>query len=153
MSKISIIMPVYNGEKFLREALNSVLEQTYTDWELLIINDNSNDSSDEIINKFMDQCDKIIYIKNVDNLGVATSRNIGIDKATGEFVAFIDCDDIWYVNKLEQQIEFVNMTYCDMTCTSYDLIDEKSNQIKQFLIDEKKIKRSKNRKKKQENKK
>lgn len=102
---LSVVMPVYNGEKYLKEAIDSVLNQTYTDFELLIIDDGSIDSSVEIINTIKDS--RIRLLKNEKNQGVAYTRNVGLKEAKGEFLAWMDCDDLAEPNRLEIQINYL----------------------------------------------
>ncbi len=92
MPKITVLMPVYNGEKYLRESVDSILNQTFTDFELLIINDGSTDSSMEILNSYSDS--RIRIVTNEVNLRLIKTLNKGIDLATGEYIARMDCDDI-----------------------------------------------------------
>jgi glycosyltransferase involved in cell wall biosynthesis len=101
MPLISIVIPVYNGEKTLRATLQSVLEQTCLDFELIIINDGSKDSTLKIISDFSDAR---IQVFSYENAGLATSRNRGMSHATGEFVAFLDADDLWAIDKLAAQL-------------------------------------------------
>ncbi len=98
---ISVIMPVYNGENYLREAIDSILNQTYTDFEFIIINDCSTDSTEEIIKSYSDE--RIVYIKNVINMGVANTLNRGLDIAKGKYIARMDADDISLPKRLEKQ--------------------------------------------------
>jgi len=100
--KITVIMPVYNGEKYLKEAINSILNQTYTDFELLLINDASTDDTERIINSYKDH--RIIYIKNEINLGLIKTLNKGLDLARGEFIARMDADDIALPARFEKQV-------------------------------------------------
>jgi len=102
---ISVIIPVFNAEKYVEEAIKSVLSQTYKNRELICINDNSTDSSLSVLESFED---KIILINNKDNFGTSESRNIGIRRAKGGFLAFIDNDDLWESNKLEVQMNHFN---------------------------------------------
>ena len=102
MSKVSIIIPVYNAEKYLREAIESVLNQTYTDFELLLINDRSTDNSREICEEYTQKDNRIILFENnTENHGPGPTRNIGLDNATGEFIYFMDADDWIDKNLLE----------------------------------------------------
>lgn len=103
MPKISIIMPVYNGEKYLKESIESILNQTEKDFEFIIINDGSKDNSEKIIKNYKNIDNRIKYIKQ-ENMGVSFSRNVGILEAIGIYIAFIDADDIWINNKLEIQL-------------------------------------------------
>ena len=106
MPKISVIMPVYNGEKYLREAIDSILNQTLSDFEFIIINDASTDKTEEIINSYNDS--RIKHLKNGTNLGVAGSLNRGLDDATGEYIARMDADDISLPMRFEKQVEFLD---------------------------------------------
>lgn len=99
---ISVVMPVYNGEKYLREAIDSILNQTFKYFELLLINDASTDNSEKIINSYNDS--RIIYIKNEQNLGLIKTLNKGLDLAKGEFVARMDQDDISHSERFEKQL-------------------------------------------------
>lgn len=104
---ISIIMSVYNAEKYLNVAIQSIINQTYSDWELIIINDNSDDESYSIMNKYAERDSRIRIINNVQNLGLTKSLNIGIDYAKGEYVARLDADDIADPSRLEKQINYL----------------------------------------------
>lgn len=99
---VSVVMPVYNGEKYLKEAIDSILNQTFKDFELLLINDASTDNSEKIINSYNDS--RIIYIKNEQNLGLIKTLNKGLDFAKGEFVARMDQDDISHSERFEKQL-------------------------------------------------
>jgi len=97
-------MPVYNGEKYLKESINSILNQTYKNFEFIIINDGSTDKSEEIINKFNDT--RIVKLKNSTNIGIVETLNIGINKAKSKFIARMDCDDIANLKRFEIQLNF-----------------------------------------------
>lgn len=102
---VSIIMPCHNGEKYIRDAISSVLSQTYSDWELLVIDDNSTDNSVNIIEDFCKKDARIKLLHTEKSSGMpATPRNVGINVASGRFIAFLDCDDIWLPTKLEHQL-------------------------------------------------
>ena len=107
MSKplVSVLMAVYNGEKYLLEAIESILNQTYTNFEFLIINDGSTDSTEEIILSYSDQ--RIRYIKNEQNLKLIASLNKGLDLAKGKYIARMDADDISLPDRLEKQVNFL----------------------------------------------
>jgi glycosyltransferase involved in cell wall biosynthesis len=102
--KISVVMSVYNGQEFLRSAMDSILRQTYKDFEFLIINDGSNDNTEQIIKSYDDS--RIVYIKNKRNLGLIDSLNTGLTKARGELIARMDADDIAIGNRIELQYDF-----------------------------------------------
>ena len=99
---ISIIIPAYNAEKYITETINSVLNQTYTDWELIIIDDGSTDNTAKIIKQFCEKDDRIKYYYQ-ENGGVSSARNLGIEKAEGNIIAFLDADDIWLENNLSEK--------------------------------------------------
>ena len=102
MKKISIIIPVYNTAKYLKRCFDSVLVQSYKDFEMVIINDGSTDNSEQIINEYKDKYPDLISYYNKPNTGVASTRNFGIEKANGEYIMFLDSDD--YIKTLEQYI-------------------------------------------------
>lgn len=102
---ISVVMPLYNGRRFLHEAIESVLAQTFYQFELLIIDDGSTDGSQEILKSFVDP--RIILLENDQNRGVAFTRNVGIKEARGEFLAWLDCDDIMSPSRLATQYEYL----------------------------------------------
>lgn len=102
--EISIIIPVYNGEKYLKDTIVSVLNQTYRNYELIIVDDGSTDNTKNIIDSFNDPRIQYHYQKNS---GISASRNVGIDLAQGEFIAFLDADDIWLPFKLELQADVI----------------------------------------------
>lgn len=104
---ISIIMPVYNGEKYLREAIESLLSQTFTDFELIIINDASQDGSEDIILSYKDH--RIVYMKNEENLGVAKTLNRGIAVAQAEYIARHDSDDVSLPTRFEKQVQIMDV--------------------------------------------
>ena len=92
MPKVSVLLPVYNAEKYLQEAIDSILRQTFTDFELLLINDGSTDGSEEVIRQYHD--DRIVYIKNDGNKGLIYTLNRGIEAAKGTYIARMDADDV-----------------------------------------------------------
>ena len=102
---ITVFIPVYNREKYIHDAINSVLNQSYQDFELLIINDGSTDSTSSIISQFSDS--RIRLLHNPSNMGLAETRNRGLWEAKGEYIAFLDSDDLMINNRLEKQIQFL----------------------------------------------
>ena len=127
--KVSIIMPAYNCSKFIKESIQSVQQQTYIDWELIIVNDCSTDNTAEIIDNLAKHDTRILRLKNEKNLGAAASRNIAVQVSTGKYIAFLDSDDIWVGTKLEQQIKFMEDSDFSFTCTSYDKINERGENL------------------------
>jgi len=122
---ISIIMPAYNAEKYIEESILSAVNQTYQNWELIIINDGSTDSTRTIAEKFSSR-DKRIKVINQQNKRLAAARNIGIKNSTGQWIAFLDADDIWAPSKLEKQVELseklphIDVLYTDGWIFKYD---------------------------------
>ncbi len=129
---VSIITPVYNAERFLEDTIKSVQKQSYKNWELVLVDDCSKDSSSEIIEKFRNSDDRIRYIKLEKNSGAAISRNTGIKNANGRFIAFVDSDDLWEETKLEKQIEYMLRENIGFSFTSYRYMrenGEKTNKV------------------------
>lgn len=121
---VSIVVPVYNSEKFIKETINSIKQQTYENWELLLVNDCSTDNSEKIINEQKNKDSRIKLINLEKNSGAAISRNTGIKEAKGKYIAFIDSDDLWKKDKLEKQIKFMEENDYEFTFTSYEFADE-----------------------------
>ncbi len=125
---VSIIMPSYNTGKFLAETIDSVLAQTYQNWELIIVDDCSKDDTEEILGKYL-QDSRISFVKNEVNSGAAVSRNRALRQAKGKWIAFLDSDDLWHPRKLEKQIQFMLTNGYDFSYTCYEEIDEASRPL------------------------
>lgn len=121
---ISIIIPVYNAEKFLKDTIRTIQEQTYINWEALFVNDCSKDNSTQIIEEANKIDNRIKLINLEKNSGAATARNTGIDNANGKYIAFLDADDLWEKDKLQKQIEFMKEKDCAFSFTGYEFADE-----------------------------
>ncbi len=130
---VSIIMPLYNCEKYIAETINSVLSQTYTNWELLIVDDYSADNSVQIVKEFAEKDARIKLCEFEQNVGVATARNKAIELSKGRYIAFLDSDDIWLPEKLAKQIAFMEETNTALSYTAYTVIDEQSNEQGKFV--------------------
>lgn len=127
MSKVSIIMPIYNAEKYLSEAIESVLNQTYVDFELLLINDMSNDNSKEICKVYSKKDDRIVLLENnSENHGPGSTRNIGLDYANGEYLYFMDADD--WVDEELLQCAVDRMQETDADIVQFGAIYERNNK-------------------------
>ena len=118
---VSIIMPSWNTERFIAETIQSVLDQTYTNGELIIVDDCSSDNTDEVVASFKDE--RIKYLHNEKNSGAALTRNKALREAKGEWIAFLDSDDLWMPEKLEKQIYFMESNGYAFSYTSYEEID------------------------------
>lgn len=119
---VSIVVPVYNAEKFLAETIETVLNQTYENWELLLVNDCSKDNSEEIAKKYLNK--KIKWIDMEKNSGAALTRNKGIEVASGRYLCFLDADDLWEKDKLQKQVKFMQDNNCEFSFTGYEFADE-----------------------------
>lgn len=119
---VSIIVPVYNAEEFINDTIKTVQDQTYKNWELIMIDDCSTDRSTEQILKY--KSDKIKLIKLKKNSGAAICRNTGIKEAKGRYIAFLDADDLWKKEKLEVQLKFMKDKKCAFSFTGYEFADK-----------------------------
>lgn len=129
MPKVSVIMPVYNAEKYVEMTIHNILNQTFTDIELILIDDCGNDQSMEIINRIRDK--RIKMISNGENKGIAYSRNIGIKHAAGKYIALMDDDDLCPLVRLQKQSDFLDENNCfDVVGGRYEIIDEENKRIK-----------------------
>lgn len=128
-SLVSIITPNFNCVNFIKQTILSVVSQTYTNWEMLIVDDCSTDGSYEIALEFAKKDNRIKVFRNEINSGAALSRNFALDLAQGEYIAFLDSDDLWKADKLEKQISFMKENKCDFCFSRYDLIDEQNNSL------------------------
>ncbi len=120
---VSIIMPSWNTAKFIAESIQCVIDQTYQNWELIIVDDCSTDNTDEVVTSFL--ADKRVkYFHNEKNSGAALTRNKAMREAQGEWIAFLDSDDLWKPEKLEKQINFMKNNGYVLSYTEYEKIDE-----------------------------
>lgn len=126
---VSVIMPAYNCEQFIADSIESLLAQTYKEWEVIIIDDFSTDKTALIIKTYLERDTRIKYVRLEKNSGAAVARNKAIDLARGEYIAFLDSDDIWVPEKLNKQISFMKKNKYNFTCTSYTKIDEEGNSL------------------------
>ncbi len=124
---VSVIMPSWNTAEYIGDSIQSVLNQTYSNWELLIVDDCSSDNTDEVVKSFQDE--RIIYLKNETNSGAALTRNRALREAKGEWIAFLDSDDLWSPQKLEHQISFMKENGYVFSYHEYEKIDEQSNPL------------------------
>jgi teichuronic acid biosynthesis glycosyltransferase TuaG len=130
MKLVSIIMPVYNSSKFLKASLDSVICQTYSNWELIAIDDCSLDNSHNILLNYSKLDSRIRVHKNIKNLGVAKTRNYGVKISEGNWIAFLDSDDVWRNDKLEIQVNFLNSNLnASFLFTGQKFIDEMGNSL------------------------
>ena len=126
---VSVIMPAYNAEKYIEDAIESVLAQEYPDWELLVVDDCSTDRTRNIVQKYVTADKRIRLISLRENRGVATARNTALQKANGRYIAFLDSDDMWYPGKLARQTSYMKENNVAFTFTAYEWIDETGNRL------------------------
>ncbi|NIF83324.1 glycosyltransferase family 2 protein [Comamonas sp. Tr-654] len=121
---VSVITPAFNSENYINEAIDSVLSQTYKEIELIVVDDCSSDRTQSIVEEYIRLDDRVKYIRMQSNCGVAEARNNGIRLARGRFIAFLDSDDIWYPEKIERQVKFMQEKSVSLTFCAYEKINE-----------------------------
>jgi len=133
---VSVVMPAYNSEKTIKRSVDSVLAQTFKDFELIIVDDGSEDATTRVVHDLMNIDGRIILVENESNLGVAQARNIGCKEARGEYIAFLDSDDIWREDKLEKQLSFTVSSNSDLCYTSYTFLKNGVFSDKEYIVPE-----------------
>tara|TARA_Y100001958_G_scaffold144781_1_gene122950 strand:+ start:126 stop:899 length:774 start_codon:yes stop_codon:yes gene_type:complete len=140
---VSVIMPFFKKEKYFKKAYESAINQTYKNLEIIIICDDTNFKSIKFLEKFKKKKYKTIILYNKKNLGVSLSRNKGIKKSKGKYIAFLDCDDEWKKEKIETQLKWMLKNNLNFSHTSYDIIDENGikigKQIAKRILDYKEL--------------
>ena len=134
---VSVVMPVYNDERYLEAAVRSVMAQTFGDWELIIVDDGSTDGTPTIAARLAAEDPRIRLVKNIENRGVAASRNRGLALCRGEYVALLDGDDLWRPDKLQRQLALAGKTGADIVYCSYGMIDDRGKPCcREFIVPE-----------------
>ncbi len=126
---VSIITPCYNSADFITATLNSIAEQTYFHWELIVIDDQSTDNTCQIVEAFAQKHSNVKLIRLEKNSGVANARNIGLDYVNGKYVAFLDSDDVWIAHKLSQQVAYMESKNLPMSFCAYQRVNEAGDII------------------------
>lgn len=126
---VSIITPTYNSAKHITETIKSVQNQTFTNWEMIIVDDCSSDNTEEIVKKIQKEDDRIQFFKLKENSGSGVARNLGIEKATGHFMTFIDSDDIWFPEFITNSVDTIQKTNTPFVFSSY----KRSNENLEFI--------------------
>ena len=124
MPLVTVIMPCYNMERFIAHSIESVIGQTFADFELLIVDDASTDKTVDVVRYYCEQDDRVSLIVKAQHSGIADSRNQALAIAQGRYLAFLDADDVWHPNKLEKQLAFMQENNVAFSYSAYDLIDE-----------------------------
>ncbi|MBQ8783088.1 MAG: glycosyltransferase family 2 protein [Clostridia bacterium] len=127
---VSVITPVYNAERFITTAVESVMKQTYKNIEIILVDDCSNDSSAGIINELCKKYPNIVYHLQEKNMGAGVARNKALELAQGQYAAFLDSDDIWKEEKIAKQIELMQKTGAPLCYTAIEMIDESGSLVK-----------------------
>lgn len=126
---VSIVTPVYNAERFIEKTINSVQAQTYKQFEMILVDDCSPDDSAAVIKKLAALDDRIKYVKLEENAGAAVARNTGLEHAKGQYIAFIDSDDVWKPEKLAKQIAFMKKNDYAFSYTNFEMVEEDGTVI------------------------
>ena len=146
MPFVSVIMPYFKKELYVEDSIKSILSQSYKDFEIIIIDDESSEQSSKVLKNILQLDSRIKLISNKKNLGAGKSRNEGIKFAKGELIAFCDCDDLWKQSKLEIQLRFMNENNINFSFTGYELINFKGYNIgyrkAEKILDFEKLKKS-----------
>ncbi|NLB61862.1 MAG: glycosyltransferase family 2 protein [Clostridiales bacterium] len=130
---VSIITPAYNCESFIGDAINSVIAQTFSDWEMIIVDDCSTDSTSIIIEKFLKVDSRIKYFRLEKNSGAAIARSKGIELGTGKYIAFLDSDDVFLPEKIKTQVEFMIKNDYPFSCTHYVHFSEMGERMNRII--------------------
>lgn len=130
---VSVIMPAYNCADYLGITLDSIIDQTYKNWEVIVVDDCSNDNTAEVVQEYMRKDGRIKYYKLENNSGAAVARNTAVELAAGKYMAFLDSDDVWFPEKLIKQISFMDENDNLFTCTSYTKIDEEGKYLNRTI--------------------
>jgi len=136
---VSIIIPSYKSKRFISETIDSVLTQTYQNWEMIIVDDCSPDDSNALIEEYCQKDTRIKLIKLEKNSGPAVARNKAIEEAEGRYIAFLDADDLWISNKLEKQISFMTQNNYELTYTNYETMSEDGENLNNIVVSPEKI--------------
>lgn len=130
---VSVLMPTYNSKKYVDAAVSSVIKQTYTDWELIVVDDCSWDGTYELIERLALNDSRIRLLRHKVNSGAGLARTKALNNATGRFISYLDADDIWYPNKLERQLDFMLSNKIAFSCASYEVIDDLGKPLNKYV--------------------
>lgn len=132
--RVSVVTPCHNAQSTIAKTIDSVIKQTLTDWELIIVDDGSTDDSAKLIHAFIENDHRIKYFK-IDKPSGSPSlpRNIGIDKAQGKYIAFLDADDVWFPNKLQKEVDFLEKNEYDLAYSYYEKMDWEGNRSDRII--------------------
>src|SRR6187402_1198284 len=126
---VSVIVPAFNSEKFIAQTISSVQNQTFPDWELIVVDDHSSDKTTAIVAAFAQNDERIQLIQLPKNSGTGIARDTAVKKALGRYIAFVDADDLWKPEKLEKQLNFMKIRRLPFTFSFYDCMDESGKPL------------------------
>lgn len=126
---VSVITPTYNCAGFIGQTIESVIAQTYADWEMIVVDDCSADGTEQVVRGYCDRDPRVKYFRLAENSGAAVARTKAMEIADGEYMAFLDSDDLWLPEKLEKQLAFMRGKPCSFSCTAYEQIDGDGNPL------------------------
>ena len=130
---ISIITPVYNSARFIVETYESIRHQTFRNWEWVVVDDCSNDESWELLKNIQDKDERVKVFRNPTNSGAAVSRNRAMDQASGDYIAFIDADDLWLPEKLDIQLKYMLDNAIEFSFTAYEVVDVEGRSLDKVI--------------------
>lgn len=131
--KVTIVTPTWNSERYILDTIKSVQAQTYSYWEMIIVDDCSTDRTIEIIQKVADEDGRIRLLRQDKNMGAARARTRAMQEGTGRYVAYLDADDIWKSDKLEKQVKFMQQQKIGFSCTSYEVINNDGKPLNKYI--------------------
>ena len=131
--KVSVVTPTWNSEKYIRETIRSVQEQTFQNWEMVIVDDCSTDHTVKIVEEIAAQDSRIRILRQEVNQGAGAARTRSMQNATGRYIAYLDADDIWKPDKLEKQVAFMKEKDCGFSCTSYEVINDQGMPLNKYV--------------------
>ena len=130
---VSIITPSWNSEGYIKDTVQSVQNQTYKNWEMIIVDDCSTDRTVEIVENIAKTDSRVKILRQENNLGAGAARTRGMQSASGRFIAYLDADDIWKPEKLEKQVDFMIRNNYGFSCTSYEVIDNDGKSMNKYV--------------------
>lgn len=131
--KVSVITPSYNSEKYILNTIKSVQQQTYSDWEMIVVDDCSEDSTCAIVEELSITDPRIRLLRQEVNSGAAKARTRATQEATGRYIAYLDADDIWFPDKMSKQVSFMKSKNVAFSCTSYEVIDDSGKRLNKII--------------------
>ena len=130
---VSIVTPAYNSEEFISTTIDSIITQTFTNWELIVVNDGSTDKTQSIVEEYLEKDNRIKLLNHIKSQGAGITRNKAIEESRGDYIAFLDADDKWKPEKLEKQVKLLQESNTAICFSSYELIDDKEQPLNTMI--------------------